>query len=545
MKKLNYRITARIIDRQSGRGVPGLRVEAWDKDRIFDDLIGSAVTGSQGTLQFKFDESYFRELFLDRRPDLFFKVYREDELIKSTEDSVIWNVKSGDTELVIEVDAPASGTHFVWGGHQEFQLVGTDCHEDTLRIVSNYKQVEQPLRLTLPTLCITYADMKFTNAIGGKQKNYPDSSAYGPTFFDPPVEIVGAEEVEKFTWIRGAHRVVIGPEKTEVEWGMWNSLVIPRLRLDKKKPTTAMLTVTDVPIVVDMELAIKVMQYADGRHIGGIRIEKRHPDWKPGEEPKEYDLWIRVINGETMEPMPEMRLNLFRWDPKVSTPYGKEGFRLVEQRYTDGHGTIRDSNRPSDELEAVTLHNPGWRAVTRCFRPLPGQRVRFHMRAWRLKEDVVPYTWKANDTLECMALLTGYTAEDILQCNKLADPAALRAGMHISLPCYAATYRMEPGDTFEWLAEAFGYPDVKELAKLNGLGDPSQLNGGMDIQLPGWHFFYARRGDTLEQIDEMFDLPLGCSRTVGRVHHPDPRLPYESESIAVPTEGFVEAYIKR
>ena len=117
--------------------------------------------------------------------------------------------------------------------------------------------------------------------------------------------------------------------------------------------------------------------------------------------------------------------------------------------------------------------------------------------------------------------------------------------MRISLPCYAATYRMEPGDTFEWLAEAFAYSGVEELARLNGLDDPSQLDGGVDISLPGWHFFYARPGDALERIDEMFGLPPGWSRTVGRVHHPDPRLPYESETIAMPTEGFVKARIER
>ncbi|MGH9929231.1 MAG: neuraminidase-like domain-containing protein, partial [Pyrinomonadaceae bacterium] len=49
-----------------------------------------------------------RELFLDRRPDLFFKVFREKELIKSTEDSVLWNVAAGNTEVVIEVAISAA-----------------------------------------------------------------------------------------------------------------------------------------------------------------------------------------------------------------------------------------------------------------------------------------------------------------------------------------------------------------------------------------------------------------------------------------------------
>jgi hypothetical protein len=541
-----YRITARVIDRQTSSGVPELRVEAWDKDLIFDDSLSSAVTDSQGAFQFEFDESYFTELFLDRRPDLFFKVYHEDKLIKSTEDSIIWNVKPGDTELVINVDAPTSSSPLVWRGKYEFWLTGTDHHEDTLWIEANYKNTEQPLRLTLPTLCITYADMGFANAIGGVQKNYPESSEYGPMFFNPQIEISGEKEIEKFTWIRGAHRVVIAPETTEIEWYRWNHLVIPRLRLPKKKPVIALLTIEDTRIAVDEPLAIKVKQYADGRQIGSIRVGKRHPDWQPKEIKKEYDLRIWVVDGKTLKPMPEVALNLFRWDPELATPYGKGGFRMIERRYSDGHGTVQDLNRrPSNELEAITLHHPGWRAVARCFRPLPGQPVQILMLAWKLKEDFVRYIWKTSDRLEVLGELTGYTIEDIRQRSKLSIPLDLRVGMRIKLPCYAATYRMEPCDTFEWLSEVFAYPGVEELTRLNGLDDPADLSGLGEIKLPGWHFFYARRGDSLERIDKMFGLPPGSSRTVGRVHHQDPRLPYESETIAVPTEKFVEVYIKR
>jgi hypothetical protein len=70
-------------------------------------MVGSVIPDAQGAFLIKFDESYFRECFLDRRPCLFFKVFRKDELIKSTKDSVVWNVKAGDTEIVIEADRPS------------------------------------------------------------------------------------------------------------------------------------------------------------------------------------------------------------------------------------------------------------------------------------------------------------------------------------------------------------------------------------------------------------------------------------------------------
>jgi hypothetical protein len=101
-----FHISGRIINKNNQRGVPDLRVEAWDKDLICNDLVGSAISNAEGAFHITFDESYFRELFFDRRPDLFFKVFRDNELIKSTEDSVLWNVEAGDTEVTIEVDLP-------------------------------------------------------------------------------------------------------------------------------------------------------------------------------------------------------------------------------------------------------------------------------------------------------------------------------------------------------------------------------------------------------------------------------------------------------
>lgn len=106
MATKTYRIIGRIIDRETHQGVPGLRVEAWDKDLLIDDLVGSAVTDARGTFEITFDTSYFRELFLDRKPDLYFKVFSGDRLIESTEDSVLWNVEVGAEPVEILVMMP-------------------------------------------------------------------------------------------------------------------------------------------------------------------------------------------------------------------------------------------------------------------------------------------------------------------------------------------------------------------------------------------------------------------------------------------------------
>jgi len=58
-----FHLSGRVIDRATSQGLADLRVEAWDKDLLCDDLVGSAVTNEQGAFQIEFSESYFQDLF--------------------------------------------------------------------------------------------------------------------------------------------------------------------------------------------------------------------------------------------------------------------------------------------------------------------------------------------------------------------------------------------------------------------------------------------------------------------------------------------------
>lgn len=191
--------------------------------------------------------------------------------------------------------------------------------------------------------------------------------------------------------------------------------------------------------------------------------------------------------------------------------------------------------RPSGELEAVVVSIPGWRIVSRCFRPLAGQRVRLHLYAWRLRRDSIPYVWQRSDTLAGMAAFTGFPEDEILRANRLHNPQQLIPGTQITLPVYEGTYRLEAWDTLDRVARSFGYASGDALAELNGIEDPLTIDARRDLRLPGWFFCYARERDILPAIDAMFSLPAGSTVTVGRVFHPDPRVPYPGETIAVPS----------
>lgn len=424
-------------------------------------------------------------------------------------------------------------TTFTWGGSHAFRLNSTAVHEDTLRISCSYRKEESMLKLLLPTLCITYADMKFQNEIGGQQKNYPDSESYGPLYFDRPVAIKGETEIERLTYIRGAKKVTIGPRETVVEFPFWKELVIPRMRMDKKKPLDARVQVPDTPISITEPLQVDVRQFADGRHVGGIRIEKRHPDWKPPRVTQTYEGWIHVLDGPSGKPLPEMRVNILHWDEKVRTPYGMGGFRLDDSHFTDVDGNIKLTGRRSGELEAFLARAPGRRSVVRCLRPLPGQKIRLHLRCWPLQRDLRPYLWQERDSVEAIVNLCGCSSKEFLEVNHLVTGDRIEANSRVILPCWAATYRLEPWDTLEWLARRFRY-SVGALAEANHTDPRKIASGGIDIKLPGWHFFFARESDTLDSLDTMFQLPKGSVITVGRCYHAWERLPFVGEVIAVP-----------
>jgi hypothetical protein len=261
-----------------------------------------------------------------------------------------------------------------WKGQQAFYLSGTERDDDTLRIEGVSSKSEALLRLVLPTLCITYADMKFANDIGGIQLDWPDAEVYAPKYFDPPVEINGEKEIARLTWIRGAQKVTLGPKETVVEWWGFRSLVIPKLRIGAGKAVPVLLDVPQVTITLEQPFTARILQFADGRHVGGVQVVKRHPDWKPEPSREEYRLWVRTVDVKSRRAVPKARVTLFRWE---GGRWPDEGDFVPEADwYTNEMGIVDVPGLPCKGKQMVIVEAGQYQGEKWRFRPLDGQWVR-------------------------------------------------------------------------------------------------------------------------------------------------------------------------
>jgi hypothetical protein len=102
-----FLIFGRIINRKTQQAVEGLRIDAWDKNMIQKEPLGSVITDRHGAYQLIFSKSYLQDRLGDRQPDLFFRIFQNDRLIHNTEDSLVSKVVAGTRRINIEVDFPA------------------------------------------------------------------------------------------------------------------------------------------------------------------------------------------------------------------------------------------------------------------------------------------------------------------------------------------------------------------------------------------------------------------------------------------------------
>jgi hypothetical protein len=98
-----YTVIGRVLHK--GIAMEGVRVQAWDHDRLGpDDKLGQAFTDGHGFFTISFDPSSFNDWGLDRDPDLYFKIFEGGNLIGETSGAVIYNAKPGEKDIVIHLN---------------------------------------------------------------------------------------------------------------------------------------------------------------------------------------------------------------------------------------------------------------------------------------------------------------------------------------------------------------------------------------------------------------------------------------------------------
>ncbi len=70
---MTFEISGCVREAETGRGVPGVIVSAFDQDRTYDDLLGEVMSDAVGAFRLTYEEGAFRDLF-ERRPDLYLTV---------------------------------------------------------------------------------------------------------------------------------------------------------------------------------------------------------------------------------------------------------------------------------------------------------------------------------------------------------------------------------------------------------------------------------------------------------------------------------------
>jgi outer membrane protein assembly factor BamB len=86
-----FRISGIVVEEGTGRPLPKLQVRAYDKDRLYDDLLGTALTDEGGAFVMTYTGDDFRELF-EKNPDIYVVVLDQtgQETLYTSEQSARW-----------------------------------------------------------------------------------------------------------------------------------------------------------------------------------------------------------------------------------------------------------------------------------------------------------------------------------------------------------------------------------------------------------------------------------------------------------------------
>ncbi len=135
-QRYEYVIQGTVVDRVTRAGIQGVKIEAWDRDTRYHDMLGVATTDANGRFTIGFQTAYFGDYAPDRSPDLFFKAFLGEREMLSTFETPMMNVQRGTTTVTLELQLPTIGNKGVdridglqalkalnWWGQSDFRGV--------------------------------------------------------------------------------------------------------------------------------------------------------------------------------------------------------------------------------------------------------------------------------------------------------------------------------------------------------------------------------------------------------------------------------------
>ncbi len=100
---MKYEIVGRVLELESQQGVPGVTVSAFDKDLMFDDLLGEVMTDPEGGFKIEYDEKAFKNLF-ENAPDVYLLAKTSSgDVLHTTNDAIRFNATPRE-EFTIEIE---------------------------------------------------------------------------------------------------------------------------------------------------------------------------------------------------------------------------------------------------------------------------------------------------------------------------------------------------------------------------------------------------------------------------------------------------------
>jgi hypothetical protein len=101
-----FRVSGVVLEEGSRRPLPGLRVQAFDKDVFSDDFLGDCSTDEHGRFVIRFTDVEFKDA-LESQPDLYLAVFvpGRREPVHDTSHEIRWDASDDEH---YEISIPAS-----------------------------------------------------------------------------------------------------------------------------------------------------------------------------------------------------------------------------------------------------------------------------------------------------------------------------------------------------------------------------------------------------------------------------------------------------